>query len=420
MEKAYADVIIIGAGISGLACAKYLLNSGIDFLVIEASQKIGGRIKSDHLDGFILDRGFQVLQTSYPEARLQLDYDKLELSSFSPGVAVKVRDNLFYIADPIRRPQELWDTLTSPIGSFIDRLRILRLFIENRIKGKDGIFESPDISTLEFLKSYNFSDRIIERFFRPFFAGACLDPGIMASSRVFRYLFNAFASGDAALPAKGMGAIPSQLAKTIPQNKVFLNNRVKSIAQDRVILTNGQEVNCKTIVIATEGPETYRLLEIPVEAKSIGERCLYYSTEKPPINKSFLILNGERRGLINNIAIPTLTSPSYSSSGKHLIAVVVLGHASKDDERLEQSVRKELISWFGISVQNWQHIKTYQIDHALPDQSPPISIPQKGFTKIKDGIYTCGEYQSVPGIQWALLSGRMAAEKIVADKQQNY
>ncbi len=176
MNKADADVIIIGAGISGLACAKYLMRSGIDFLVLEANQKIGGRIRSDHVDGFILDRGFQVLQTAYPEARRQLDYDKLELRSFSPGVAVKVKGNLFYIADPVRSPQALWGTMTAPIGSVADRLRILQLFAENRLKGTRRIFESPDMSTLEFLRSYHFSDRIIERFFRPFFAGACLDP----------------------------------------------------------------------------------------------------------------------------------------------------------------------------------------------------------------------------------------------------
>lgn len=419
MNNADADVIIIGAGISGLACAKYLMKSGIDFLVLESGQNIGGRIKSDNVDGFILDRGFQVLQTAYPEARRQLDYKKLGLKSFSPGVAVKVNGNLFYLSDPVRRPQELWNTLTSPIGSFTDRLRILKLFAENRIKGPGGIFELPDISTVDFLRSYHFSDRIIERFFRPFFAGACLDPEIMASSRVFRYLFNVFASGDAALPEKGMGQIPAQLAEGIPENKILLNSRVESIKRNRVILTNGQKVNGKTIVIATEGPETQRLLKMPKVSKSIGERCFYFRNHKPPINKSFLILNGEGRGLINNIAIPTLTSPSYSSSGEHLIAVVVLGHMSTDDKLLERSVRQELKDWFGNSIQTWQHIKTYQIDHALPDQSPPISNPLNGFTRVKDGIYTCGEYQSVPGIQWALLSGRMTAEQITMEAQSN-
>lgn len=287
------------------------------------------------------------------------------------------------------------------------------------MKGPLGIFASPDLSTIEFLRSYNFSDRIIERVFKPFFAGVCLDPDIMASSRVFRYLFSIFASGDAAIPANGMGEISSQLAEGIPQDQILLGAKVESIDNGRVTLTNGQKMKGKTIVIATEKPETHRLLKRPVKAISKGERCLYFSAKTPPITKPYLILNGEGRGLINNIAIPTLTAASYSSSGKHLIAAVVLGNMSIDNKSLQTSVREDLSDWFGESVQNWEYIKTYSIDHALPDQSPPISNPAKGFTKVQDGIYTCGEYQSVPGIQWALLSGRMTAEQIITEKQSN-
>ena len=417
MGKIDSNVIIIGGGISGLACAKQLTRSGIDFLILEADHRIGGRIKSDLVGGFILDRGFQVLQTAYPEARGQLDYEKLELKTFSPGVAVRVNGAFFYISDPIRRPKDLWGTLTSPIGTFADRLRILKLFVDNQIKGPNGIFQSPDIPTIDFLTSYGFSGRIIDRFFRPFFAGACLDPDIKASSRIFRYLFSTFASGDAAIPAKGMGKIPAQLADSIPQEKIQLESRVESIDQGVVRLANGTQILGKKIVIATPGPEAERLMKTQEKTASIGERCLYFSAERAPINRPFLILNGEKNGLINNVAIPTLVSPSYSSSGKHLIAVVVLGNITRDDSVLEMSVREELLSWFGDSVLSWEHIKTYHIKHALPDQSPPMSNPVKGFTKVGENLYTCGEYQSVPGIQWALQSGRMAAEHIIRETQ---
>lgn len=417
MEKLDNDVIIIGAGIAGLACARHLMAEGKRFLILEADTRVGGRIKSDVVKGFILDHGFQVLQTAYPEARRLLDFSKLDLKPFAPGVAVQADGRLFRISDPIRRPQDLWSTLTSPIGNFADRMRILQLFMENRWKGSDGIFKSTDTPAIDFLKSYHFSNRIIERFFKPFFAGACLDPEIKASSRVFRYLFTIFASGDAALPAKGMGEIPAQLAAGIPPDNIRFGTKVESIENDNVILADGQEIKCKTIVVATEGHEASRLLKKPVNPASKGERCLYFSTDAPPIKHPYLILNGEGKGRVNNIAVPTLNAPSYSSSGKHLIAVVVLGDASIEDTSLETTVIGELTDWFGSSVQNWEHLKTYTIDHALPDQSSPLPNPQKGGTRIEEGIYVCGEYQSVPGIQWALLSGRMTAEQIMAEKQ---
>ncbi|NNK86550.1 MAG: NAD(P)-binding protein, partial [Desulfobacterales bacterium] len=298
MEKMDTEVIIIGAGISGLSCANNLMNAGIHFLMLEADQKVGGRIKSDFFDGFILDHGFQVLQTAYPEARQQLNYERLDLKPFSPGVAIRLEKGLVYISDPVRRPQEFWRTLAAPIGTTIDKLRVLALYAGNRIKGTDGIFESPDISTIDFLRSYGFSQGMIERFFRPFFAGACLDPQIKTSSRVFRYLFDIFASGDAALPANGMGAIPLQLSKGIPPDQIRFNAKVESINKNGAVLTTGQNIVGKTIVIATEGPETGRLLKMPVAPSSRGEKCLYYSAKTPPISKPFLVLNGQRKGLI--------------------------------------------------------------------------------------------------------------------------
>ena len=213
----------------------------------------------------------------------------------------------------------------------------------------------------------------------------------MDSSRVFRYLLDIFASGEAALPAKGMEAIPLQLSQGIPPDQIRFNTKVASINKNCAILTTGQNIIGKTIVIETEGPEAGQLLKEPVTTGSKGERCLYYSAKTPPISEPFLILTGQGKGLINNIAIPTLNAPSYSSSGDSLIAVVVLTKQSMDDQALKQAIQKELIQWFGDVAMEWNHIKTYRIDHALPDQSPPISNPTRGFTKVKDGIYVCGE-----------------------------
>ncbi|MEH0018464.1 MAG: NAD(P)/FAD-dependent oxidoreductase [Desulfobacter sp.] len=409
------DAIIIGAGISGLSCARSLMDAGMDVLILEAGSGIGGRIKSDVVDGFILDHGFQVLQTAYPEARRQLDFKDLDLQSFLPGVGVRIHGKVFYISDPLRRPQDLWCTLTAPVGNFMDRLRILRLLWNNRQKGLHGIFASRDMHTMDFLKAYGFSDNMAEQFFRPFFAGACLDPEIKASSRVFRYLFDIFASGDATLPARGMATIPAQLARDIPAEKIRLNAKVLSVENDGVVLDSNERIKASNIVIATQGPETEKLLKRETRQKSIGEKCLYYSAKTPPVSRPALLLNGHKSELINNIAVPSLTAPTYSSSGDTLVAVVVLGNPELSGSRLEQAVRKELVHWFGNAVSEWRHIKTYDIRHALPDQSPPAENPLHRKTKAMENIYTCGEYRNVPGLQWALLSGRLTAEQVIRD-----
>lgn len=411
--KEKADVIIIGAGITGLSCARFLDEAGKDYLVLESDSREGGRIKSDILDGFTLDHGFQVLQTAYPEVRDQLDLGALELRPFTPGVAVRLQKKRHYISDPVRRPADLWRTLKSQIGTLGDRWRVVKLFWDIKTKGTRKIFEEQDIQTIDFLRSYGFSEEMIQQFFRPFFAGACLDPDIRASSRIFQYLFNIFSSGDAALPAKGMGAIPLQLAERLAPDRIRFDAGVATVEADGVTLDNGEKIKGRIIVIAAQEPETHRLIESKTHRISFGERCLYYAAQAPPIREPFLMLNGENRGLINNIAVPSLTAPEYSSTGEALIAVVVLKNQNLDDSSLEGEVRKELLEWFGRAVEGWRHLRTYHIRHALPDQSPPLTDPHKGFKTIRKNLYACGEYDSVPGIQWALLSGRLTAEQIL-------
>lgn len=409
------DVIVIGAGITGLSCARFLGEAGIDFLVLEADQRVGGRIKSDIVDGFILDHGFQVMQSAYPEGRRQLDFDALDLKPFVPGVAVRTGGKFHYFSDPVRRPGDLWQTLTSPVGTLGDRLRVARLFWENKIKGSGGIFTTKDVSTEDFLQAYGFSEGMIKQFFKPFFAGACLDPDIKSSSRVFRYLFNIFSSGEAAIPARGMGAIPEQLASRIEPERIRFGARVVSLEKNSVILETGEKINGRTIVIATQGPETHRLINSKADRHSVGERCLYYAAEAQPVSEAFLMLNGDGdgAGVINNIAVPSLAAPAYSSNEESLIAVVVLKNENLQGSLLEKTVREELVQWFGSAAEEWRHLKTYDIRHALPDQSPPLPDPQNGFKTIKENVYACGEYESVPGIQWALLSGRLTAEHII-------
>jgi phytoene dehydrogenase-like protein len=415
MKLTDVDVVVVGAGVAGLSCARHLTNRNVPFILLEADDRIGGRLKTDLLDGFLLNHGFQVLQTAYPEARRQLDYHRLELKPFAPGAIIRAAGKFMRVSDPRRRPRDIWSSLTAPVGTFADRLRMIRMASGARRGSVSSLFQSPDMTTLEYLQARGISEKMIERFFKPFFGGVCLDPAIQASSNVFKYVLRVFAEGDVALPGQGMGAIASQLAEDLPEEAIRTGTRVEAIHPGAAVSTSGQTLKSRAVVLATDGPETLRLLGKPASMVSQGELCLYFAAPKAPINDPYLILNGEGTGAINSLTVPSVIATSYAPAGEALISVVLIGHLELDDKTAESLVRKELIEWFGPVVEKWRHLKTYRIPHALPAQPPPMPDPTVAAKPVKPGIYVCGEYQSVPGIQWALLSGRHAAEAVIKD-----
>jgi phytoene dehydrogenase-like protein len=292
---------------------------------------------------------------------------------------------------------------------------MVQLALNVRRGSTSRIFERPDMPTLDFLRAKGFSKKIIQRFFKPFFAGVCLDPEIKASSRVFQYIFRIFAEGDVALPGEGMAAIPAQLAQDLSRDQIRTAARVASIHSGGVTLVSGETIEGSAVVLATESPGVAGLIKTAKPVVSRGEICLYFSANRPPIDGPYLLLNGDGTGLVNSLTVPSVVVPNHAPTGKHLISVVVIGHLDVDDISVETTVRKELTQWFGPEVLDWRHLKTYRIVHALPDQPPPMPDPSKRSTKKIDGFYICGEYNNVPGIQWALLSGRQTAEQILKD-----
>jgi phytoene dehydrogenase-like protein len=409
------DVIIVGAGLAGLTCARRLMESGIPFVVLEADDRIGGRLKTDEVEGFLLNHGFQVLQTAYPEVHRWLELDRLGLKFFAPGAIVRVAKEIYPVSDPLRRPQDFWSTATAPIGSLVDRLRIIRLARKVCRANVSDLFQKPDMPTIEFLRAEGFSEKIIQRFLKPFFAGVCLDPEISVSSRVFQYIFRIFATGGVALPGQGMEAVVRHLAEKIPEDRIRTGARVESIREGCVRLSSGEQVKGHRVVLATEGPETARLIKMKSSLASRAEACLYFQAKEPPLHKPYLVLNGNGTGWVNSLTIPSIVAPTYAPAGQHLISVVVLGHHGAKEKTIETAVRKELTEWFGPMVNDWRLLKTYRILHALPDQPPPMPNPTAAATPIRPGVFASGEYGSVPGIQWAMLSGRHAAEAIVQE-----
>jgi phytoene dehydrogenase-like protein len=413
MHSNSADVVIVGGGLAGLSCAHHLQKKGVNYRLIEASDRVGGRVKTDRVDGFQLDRGFQVLQTAYPVARRTLINYPLRLKRFPPGVVIHRDDRLYTLADPRRCPKYFWETMTAPVGTLTDRLRMLKLARTVCRGTEESLFQGPESTAMAFLKASGFSEKMIRSFFVPFFGGVCLDPQIRASSRVLQYVFRMFATGGAALPENGMEEIPRQISRTIPPERIQTGVRADQVAGGRVVLENGQEWRTRAVVLATESPEVQRLLGKSDPIGSVSETCLYFSTRQLPIKEPFLVLNGDGEGPVNNVAFPSMVSAAYAPPGKHLVSVVVLGLPPGDAAGIEYPVRAQLVEWFGPMVEQWRHLKTYLIRHALPQQHPPTSDPTVPQPAVGPGIFVCGEYGSLPGIQWAMLSGRRAAEAVL-------
>ena len=413
--KSDPDVVIVGGGLAGLACARYLHHHGISFQIIEASDGLGGRIRTDRVSGFLLDRGFQVLQTAYPEAQRVLDYAKLDLHTLFPGAAIHIDDESYRVADPMRKPLAAFEALLSPVGTLSDKVLLLALRQRLHRQSIDSIFKSEERTTLDALQREGFSPTIISSFFRPFLRGIFLEKGLKTSSRMFEFAFKMFADGHAALPANGMGAIPDQLASTLPVESVRLNTKVASVLPGSVILEYGEHVKARAVVVATEGPEASRLIPGLEPVISCSATCMYFVADYDPLDTPILALNGDGSGVINHLCVPSSVAPSYAPAGSSLISVTILGIPDEDDRKLEIIVRPQLKSWFGPNVESWRSFRTYRIHHALPSQAfPALSQPQRP-VRMQQGLYVCGDHRDTASIHGALVSGRRTAETILED-----
>lgn len=410
------QVIIIGAGLAGLTCALHLEKQGIPYLLLEESDSPGGRIKTDFVDGFLLDRGFQVLLTAYPDAQKTFDYDKLHLKAFRPGALVRYLGQFHRVLDPFREPIEAVGTLCNPIGTITDKLNIARLRIDLSLAAVDDILGAPEMSTMDSLRARGFSQSIIDRFFRPFFGGIFLEKELATSSRKFDFLFRMFATGDTAVPANGMKELPGQLVLCLSPESIRYGARVKSISDKKVILDNDEALEAPHIVVATEERAANKLL---YETDSIGpERsvsCLYYATDKPPVSEPLLVLNGDGDGPINNLCVPSAVSPAYAPAGQSLVSVSVIdAKTGGSDDSLEQSVRQQLKDWYGDGVMSWRHLRTYRIPGALPQKNPPTQFHGTHRYQVRSGVYVCGDHMSTGSINGALESGRSVAQLITS------
>jgi phytoene dehydrogenase-like protein len=356
-----------------------------------------------------------VLQTAYPEARRVLDYPALDLKPFYPGALVFYDGRLHRVGDPLRQPQHLFSTFFSPIGTIADKLRVARLRWRVSQGSIEDLFRRPETSTLAALKGQGFSGTMIDRFFRPFFSGVFFDRELASSSRMFEFVFRVLAEGDTALPAGGIGAIPEQLAATLPPGSIRTNSPVVKVKEANAVLASGEGVQGQIVVLAADGSGTARLLGEDKIFASVGCACLYFAADKPPVAEPILVLDGENLGPVTNLAVLSNVAPSYAPAGKSLIQATVVGNPAISDPDLEIKSREQLTRWFGPEVDGWRLLRTYRITKALPDQRPPTPDPFAPPVRLNPWLFVCGEYQGLSSIHWAMVSGRRAAEAVIQE-----
>lgn len=409
------EVIVVGAGLAGLTCARLLHRAKVKVRVLEASDGVGGRVRTDVVEGFRLDRGFQVLLTAYPEPRRWLDYRALGLRRFFPGALVWRAGKLHAVADPFRRPLRAAMHAFNAVGSFTDKLHVLDLRQQSLAGTEEDVFHRRQKTSREYLRDVGFSDEMVEAFFRPFFGGIFLERELSTSSRFLEFVFRMFATGATAVPAMGMGAISEQLAAKLPFGMVRLNEPVEEVWGHRVRLASGVREEGDAVVVATDAPAAEELLPGMPPRKMNAVTCLYFAAAEPPVRGPYLVLNGEGRGPVNNLAVMSEVAPEYAPPGQSLVSVSVV-EPSGEAETLEARVREQLAEWFGAAVTKWRHLRTYAIPHALPAQTPEAFSEPHRQVRLSPGLYVCGDYRENASIEGAMVSGRRAAEALLRDR----
>lgn len=409
-----ADVVVVGAGIAGLTAAYLLQKRGYKVHVFEGAGSVGGRVRTDKVEGFLLDRGLQLFHTAYPEVKNFIDVKQLKVKSLYDGALIRYNGDFNLLSNPNKQFKDLLSTAVANNATWKDKLKMVRLFASANNLNEKSIFRKDDVTTAKYLQELGFSDKFVTSFFKPFISSLFLDDSMETPSRLFKFFLKLFNKGEVGLPENGMSAIPEQIAAKLQAGTIHLKTKVKKITSTGVQLAKGDFITADKVLLATSPIALQELLpEYDIDIKSRHVSCLYFTMEQPPVSKPVIVLNGENKGLVNNLCVVSLVQPSYAPKGSHLVAINITKPHNFDDEELVDEVLKEMAQWFGLNVNNWAHLKTYHFKYALPYENNFFS--EKYALKHDENTFICGDHLSYGSMNAALKSGKSAAELLHKD-----
>ncbi|MGW3136410.1 NAD(P)/FAD-dependent oxidoreductase [Streptomyces sp. NPDC001139] len=402
------DVLVIGAGVAGLACARDLLAAGLEVGVVEASDAVGGRMRSDRVEGFVVDRGFQVFNTSYPQVRHRLTLRDLGLRPFTPGFLAHTRQGRLRFSDPTRRPRTLPDLLPGRLAGPRDLAALGLLSARDMLAPVRLVKRSRESTTRTALADAGFSEEFVERFFRPFLSGVFLEDELETSSRFFHLVWRSMLRGTLCLPTAGIGAVPRALGGALPTGTVRLETAVTGLTDAGAVTDDGAELPARAVVVATGPGPAGRLLpglELP------GYRTVttyYHVAPRPPLAEPTLLVD-ERRRFLNTCVLSEVV-PDYAPAGSALVATSVLG---EDAGKREAAVREAVAEAYDADTGGWDLLTSRTIQEALPAMPPPQPLSRT--SRVGPGRYVCGDHRSTGSVQGALASGARAAREVLRD-----
>ncbi|MGI8665490.1 MAG: NAD(P)/FAD-dependent oxidoreductase [Jatrophihabitans sp.] len=412
-----ADVVIVGAGMAGLVAAVELSRAGRQVLLLESADRPGGRVSTDLVDGFRLDRGFQLINPSYPQLRRLdslgvLDLDRLQLQGFQAGVRVALDDGHAVLADPRRSPKDLLAGLRAPLGSPLDKARFAAWALRCATLPPARLVTGPDQPYGDRLSQAGIDGPLRRSVIEPFLAGVLGEDAGQSSAHFVSLLIRAFVRATPAVPAWGMQALPAQLAGALPAGVLRTGVHVQALERDadatvRAVRTDGGSIGCRAVLIAADPASAARLagLDVP-ELRSLT--TFWFVADQAPYRRPLLHLDGTRRGPVVNAAVLSAAAPAYSPDGRALIASTMLGlPEGRDTERV---VREQTGRMFGAPSQDWQLLRTDAIAGALPAMRPPLTIRQP--VQLSETLFVAGDHRDTASLQGALASGSRAARAI--------